>query len=141
MALQEPRDAAPGQHGNQPGATGSNTPGATAAPQEPPAPHWAMLPIILIGTFVITLDVFIVNVAIPATQRDLHAGSSAVEFIVAGYALAYAAGLITGGRLGDLYGRRRMFLIGVALFTLSSAWAGSAPTAGLAEPTRASALL
>ncbi|OIK27387.1 MFS transporter [Streptomyces malaysiense] len=130
MALQEPREAAPGQHGNQPGATGSNTPGATAAPQEPPAPHWAMLPIILIGTFVITLDVFIVNVAIPATQRDLHAGSSAVEFIVAGYALAYAAGLITGGRLGDLYGRRRMFLIGVALFTLSSAWAGSAPTAG-----------
>ncbi|MGW4569428.1 MFS transporter, partial [Streptomyces sp. NPDC004561] len=81
-------------------------------------------------TFVITLDVFIVNVAIPATQRDLHASSSAVEFIVAGYALAYAAGLITGGRLGDLYGRRRMFLIGVALFTLSSAWAGSAPTAG-----------
>jgi EmrB/QacA subfamily drug resistance transporter len=99
------------------------------APLPPTTPHWAALPIILIGTFVITLDVFIVNVAIPATQQDLNAGTSAVEFIVAGYALAYAAGLITGGRLGDLYGRRRLFLIGVALFTLASAWCGLAPTA------------
>ncbi|MGX5187041.1 MFS transporter [Streptomyces avermitilis] len=116
MALEPPREAAPKKT-------------ATEERRPPSAPHWATLPIILIGTFVITLDVFIVNVAIPATQQDLHASQSAVEFIVAGYALAYAAGLVTGGRLGDLYGRRRLFLIGVALFTLSSAWAGFAPSA------------
>ncbi|MFJ9815466.1 MFS transporter [Streptomyces sp. NPDC101151] len=108
----------------------ARTPAAEARKRAPATPHWATLPLILVGTFVITLDVFIVNVAIPETQRDLHASASAVEFVVAGYALAYAAGLITGGRLGDLYGRRRMFLLGVALFTLSSAWAGMAPTAG-----------
>jgi EmrB/QacA subfamily drug resistance transporter len=103
--------------------------GSPPAAEAPGAPHWATLPIILLGTFVITLDVFIVNVAVPSTQRDLHASTSAVEFFVAGYALAYAAGLITGGRLGDLFGRRRVFLIGVALFTLASAWCGIAPTA------------
>ncbi|MFE9449663.1 MFS transporter [Streptomyces sp. NPDC006739] len=108
----------------------ARTPASGTRERAPAAPHWATLPLILVGTFVITLDVFIVNVAIPETQRDLHASASAVEFVVAGYALAYAAGLITGGRLGDLYGRRRMFLLGVALFTLSSAWAGMAPTAG-----------
>jgi len=108
----------------------ARTAGAETRERAPAGPHWATLPLILVGTFVITLDVFIVNVAIPETQRDLHASASAVEFVVAGYALAYAAGLITGGRLGDLYGRRRMFLLGVALFTLSSAWAGMAPTAG-----------
>ncbi|NEB78119.1 MFS transporter, partial [Streptomyces sp. SID14478] len=108
----------------------ARTPAAATRERDPAAPHWATLPIILIGTFVITLDVFIVNVAIPDLQRDLHASASAVEFVVAGYALAYAAGLITGGRLGDLYGRRRLFMIGVALFTLASAWAGAAPTAG-----------
>ena len=68
--------------------------------------HWLVLPVILAGTFMVTLDFFIVNVAIPSIQRDLHADSAAIEWLVAGYGLAYAALLITGGRLGDLYGRR-----------------------------------
>ncbi|MEV0403568.1 MFS transporter [Actinoallomurus sp. NPDC050550] len=95
------------------------------------APGWAPLLVLLTGTFITTLDFFIVNVAIPATQRDLHAGPAAIQFIVAGFGLALAAGLITGGRLGDLYGRRRMYVLGLGLFTLASLACGLAPTAGL----------
>ena len=94
-------------------------------------PPRGALPVLLAGVFTSLLDFFIVNVALPDTQRDLHAGPSAVQFIVAGYGLALAAGLITAGRLGDLYGRRRMYVLGLSLFTLASAACGLAPTAGL----------
>jgi EmrB/QacA subfamily drug resistance transporter len=77
------------------------------------------------------LDFFIVNVALPSVQHDLHAGPAAVQLVVAGYGLTFAAGMITGGRLGDLYGRRRMFTIGLALFTVTSAACGLAPNANL----------
>src|SRR6185437_5912988 len=87
------------------------------------------LPVLLAGTFIALLDFFIVNVALPDIQGSLHAGASAVQFIVAGYGLALAAGLITAGRLGDLYGRRRMYVIGLALFTVASAACGIAPGA------------
>jgi len=89
---------------------------------------WIALPVILAGTFMVTLDFFIVNVAIPSTQRELHASSGSIQLVVAGYGLAYAAALIVGGRLGDLYGRRRLFALGLALFTLTSAACGLAPT-------------
>ena len=89
--------------------------------------HWLALPVILAGTFMVTLDFFIVNVAIPSIQREQHAGTAAIEWIVAGYGLFYAALLITGGRLGDLYGRRRMFQWGIAVFTVASAGCGLAP--------------
>ncbi|MFC0003932.1 MFS transporter [Micromonospora siamensis] len=102
---------------------------AVAEPAER-APGWGTLWVVLTGIFMITLDFFIVNVAIPSTQADLGASAAQIEFVVAGYGLAYAAGLITGGRLGDLYGRRRMFSIGLALFTLASAACGLAPDAG-----------
>jgi EmrB/QacA subfamily drug resistance transporter len=92
--------------------------------------RWFALPVILAGTFMVTLDFFIVNVAIPSIQRDLSADTAAIEWLVAGYGLAYAALLITGGRLGDLYGRRRMFCVGLAAFTLASAACGLAPGAG-----------
>ncbi|MDN3358763.1 MFS transporter [Actinomadura sp. DC4] len=95
------------------------------------APGFGALLVLLSGTFITTLDFFIVNVAIPATQRDLRAGPAVVQFIVAGFGLALAAGLITGGRLGDLYGRRRMFALGLGLFTLASLACGVAPTAGV----------
>lgn len=84
----------------------------------------------LTGVFVTILDFFIVNVAIPTTQRDLHAGPSAIEWVVAGYALSYGCGLVLGGRLGDIFGRRRMFATGMALFTLASAACGLAPNVG-----------
>ncbi|MFG1824502.1 MFS transporter [Microbispora bryophytorum] len=88
------------------------------------------LPTVLTGVFVAILDFFIVNVAIPTMQRDLHAGPAAIEWVVAGYALAYGSGLILGGRLGDVFGRRRIFALGLALFTLASVACGLAPDAG-----------
>ncbi|HVA90202.1 MAG TPA: MFS transporter [Chloroflexota bacterium] len=97
---------------------------------------WIILPIILAGAFMITLDFFIVNVAIPSMQRDLHGGAASVQFVVAGYGLAYAAPLLIGGRLGDLYGRRRMFALGVGLFTLASGACGLAPTMAVLTATR-----
>jgi EmrB/QacA subfamily drug resistance transporter len=108
--------------------------------------RWALLPVVLAGTAMVILDFFIVNVAMPATQRDLHAGASAIQWVVAGYGLALAAGLVTGGRLGDHFGRRRMFVLGLALFTLTSAACGVAPTtetlvAGRVAQGLASALL
>ena len=67
-------------------------------------------------------------------RADLHAGPAAVQLVVAGYGIAFAVGMISGGRLGDLYGRRRIFALGLALFTLTSAACGLAPNAGLPRP-------
>ncbi|MFC5290554.1 MFS transporter [Actinokineospora guangxiensis] len=84
----------------------------------------------------ITLDFFAVNVALPAIAAELGAGPAAVQLVVVGYGLAYAAGLITWGRLGDLHGRRRLFAIGLGLFTAASAACGLAPSAGLLVAAR-----
>src|SRR5689334_15044455 len=88
--------------------------------------RWAPLPIVLAGTFMVVLDFFIVNVALPSMQASLHASDSAIEWVVAGYGLTSAVFLITGGRLGDRVGRRRAFSFGLALFTASSAVCGVA---------------
>jgi EmrB/QacA subfamily drug resistance transporter len=102
--------------------------------ESPPAderPSWGALLVVLAGAFITVLDFFIVNVAIPSMQAELHAGPAAVQFVVAGFGVAVASCLITGGRLGDLYGRRKMFGIGVAVFTIASAMCGFAPSAGV----------
>jgi EmrB/QacA subfamily drug resistance transporter len=91
--------------------------------------HWAALPILLAGTCLIVLDFFIVNVAMASMQSQLHAGATAVEWVVAGYGLTFAAFLLAAGRLGDRYGRRRMFTLGVAVFTAASLACGLAPLA------------
>ncbi|HEX6620525.1 MAG TPA: MFS transporter [Solirubrobacteraceae bacterium] len=90
--------------------------------------QWAALAVVLTGTFMVVLDFFIVNVAMPAMQSDLHAGTGAIEWVIAGYGLTFATFLITAGRLGDQLGRRRMFSLGLALFTLASAICGVAPS-------------
>jgi EmrB/QacA subfamily drug resistance transporter len=77
----------------------------------------------------VVLDFFIVNVALPSMQSDLHAGNSAIEWVVAGYALTSAVFLIAASRLGDRFGRRRALSVGLALFTLSSAVCGVAGSA------------
>ncbi|HET6873566.1 MAG TPA: MFS transporter [Acidimicrobiales bacterium] len=82
------------------------------------------LPVLMAGTFMIVLDFFIVNVAMPSMQRHLHAGSGALEWVVAGYGLTYSALLIPSGRLGDRYGRRRLLSIGFAVFAVASAGCG-----------------
>ncbi|MFD7450204.1 DHA2 family efflux MFS transporter permease subunit [Kitasatospora sp. NPDC059827] len=106
------------------------TPAAPAAPATPaaPAPR-GLLPVILTATFMTALDTFVVNVAVPSVQADLGAGPAVVQWVMAGFGLALAVGLVTAGRLGDRYGRRRVFALGLALFTLASAGCGLAPTA------------
>jgi EmrB/QacA subfamily drug resistance transporter len=94
------------------------------------ASRWAPLPIVLAGTFMVVLDFFIVNVALPSMQTRLHASDGSIEWIVAGYSLTSAVLLIAAGRLGDRHGRRRIFGLGLALFTLSSAACGLAPSPG-----------
>jgi len=90
-------------------------------------PDWLVLPTVLAGTFMVVLDFFIVNVAIPAMQHELHSSTAGIQLVVAGYGLAYASGLITAGRLGDIHGRRRMYVLGLALFTAASLACGIAP--------------
>src|SRR5579863_4918640 len=93
--------------------------------------RWAALVVMLLAAFMNLLDVSIVNIAIPSIQRGLHASYADVQWTLAGYALAYALVLITGGRLGDTFGRKRLFLIGVAGFTVMSALCGAAQTPGM----------
>jgi EmrB/QacA subfamily drug resistance transporter len=90
--------------------------------------RWLPLPVVLAGTFMVVLDFFIVNVALPSMQSDLGASNSAIEWVVAGYALTSAIFVITAGRLGDRFGRRRMFSLGLAMFTVASLVCGAAGT-------------
>ncbi len=92
--------------------------------------RWLTLAILLLAAFMNLLDVSIVNIAIPSIQRDLHASYADVQWALAGYTLAYALVLITGGRLGDTFGRKRLFLIGVSGFTIMSALCGAAQSPG-----------
>jgi MFS family permease len=111
-----------------PAVHAGRTTGRRAAPRTGHRPsHRLALPVLLTGTALIVLDFFIVNVALPSLQTDLHAGSTALEWIVAGYGLTLAVFLITAGRVGDRIGRRRVFSGGVALFTAASAACGLAP--------------
>lgn len=91
------------------------------------APPWAGLAVLLLAGFVTIFDLFVVNVAIPSMQSGLGASFAQISFIVAGYELAFGVLLITGGRLGDRFGRRRLFVLGMAGFTLASALCGLAP--------------
>ncbi|MFR0352476.1 MFS transporter [Streptomyces sediminimaris] len=84
---------------------------------------------VLLAAALPLVDFFIVNVALPTIGRDLHASESVLELVVAGYGLAYAVLLVLGGRLGDLFGRRRFFLGGMAAFGLTSLACGLAPGA------------
>jgi EmrB/QacA subfamily drug resistance transporter len=104
-------------------------PPATASQADPR--RWLTLVILLLAGFMNLLDVSIVNIAIPSIQRDLHASYADVQWALAGYTLAYALVLITGGRLGDTFGRKRLFLIGVAGFTIMSALCGAATGPGM----------
>jgi len=89
---------------------------------------WLVLAAVLPGMFMNVFDFFAVNVATPALHRDLGSGPPALELIVGGYGLTFSLGLVTGGRLGDRYGRRRVFFLGMAAFTVASALSGLAPT-------------
>jgi EmrB/QacA subfamily drug resistance transporter len=99
--------------------------------QRPPKPAqrspW-LLPVLFAPVFMVLLDVFIVNVTAPSLRADLGASDSDLQWVVAAYLLTYALSLITGGRLGDILGRRRMFKFGIAGFTIASALCAAAPS-------------
>jgi MFS family permease len=94
------------------------------------------LAILLTGTFLIVLDFFVVNVALPSVQRDLHADNTALEWLVAGYGLTFGGLLLLASRVADRWGRRRVFVLGVALFVASSAACGVAPDVRTLEIAR-----
>jgi EmrB/QacA subfamily drug resistance transporter len=99
--------------------------------------RWLVLAVVLMGTFMAILDVAIVNVAIPSIRADLHASFGEIEFVVSAYTLTYACLLVTGGRLGDNYGRKLLFIVGLVVFGLASAACGLAPTTTILIVARA----
>ena len=94
-----------------------------------PSNLWIVLLVLTLGYFMILLDTSIVNVALPNMERDLHAGFDQILWVVNGYVLVYAVLLITAGRLGDMFGPKRLFIAGLALFTVASAACGLAHAA------------
>ncbi|CAN5859567.1 MFS transporter [soil metagenome] len=92
--------------------------------------RWRALSLCLVAGFMTLLDVSIVNVALPSIRTTLDAGDTAVQWIVAGYTLAFGMALVPAGRLGDTRSRRTVFALGLAVFTAASAACGAAPSAG-----------
>jgi len=106
--------------------TGAAEEGDRPSLPKPSRLQWFVLLTVLGADIMDLLDSTIVNVGAPSIARDLHATTTQLQWVIAGYTLAMAVALITGGRLGDLYGRRRMFLIGIGAFTLFSALSSAA---------------
>lgn len=96
-------------------------------PYEPDPRRWRILGVSLVVGFMSLLDISIVNVAVPSMQTGLHTSAGNVQWVVSGYALTFGLTLVMGGRLGDAYGRRRLMLIGLTGFIVSSAAVGLAP--------------
>ncbi len=99
--------------------------------------RWLILGVVLVGSFMAVLDVFIVTQGLPSIKTTLGAGVSDLELVVSAYSLVYAVFLITGGRLGDILDRKRIFLFGMTVFTVASALAGYAPSAPFLVGARA----
>jgi len=116
-----------------------DTPVAASPETETPTSRspWLVLTVLCLGFFMILLDTTIVNIAVPDLTTDLDANLDQVLWIVNAYTLVYAGLLITGGRLGDLYGQKRLFMIGLVVFTLASAACGLAQSPGQLVATRA----
>jgi EmrB/QacA subfamily drug resistance transporter len=108
--------------------SGTSTAGRGTAAPTPTLPTIGLVTV-LVGVLLPMIDFFIVNVALPTMRLDLHTSTAVLELVVSGYATAYAVLLVLGGRLGDAQGRRRLFLVGIASFTLASLLCGLAPNA------------
>src|SRR5256885_9385396 len=99
--------------------------------------RWIALYVLCLGSLMIVLDMTIVNVALPSIKNDLGFSETSLAWVVNAYLLTYGGCLLLGGRLGDLLGHRRLFLIGIALFTLASLACGIAPAQGFLVAARA----
>src|SRR4051794_7254693 len=107
---------------DRPDAAGREAPVATT----PDAGRWWALVVLALAQLMVVLDATIVNIALPRAQLDLGFSDSARQWVVTGYALAFGSLLLLGGRLSDLFGRKRMFIIGLIGFALASALGGAA---------------
>lgn len=126
-------DLAPSTTGRPgPAPTTGAAPGrASTRAGDAPHPHrWRILSVSLVVGFMALLDVSIVNVAIPSMQKALDASPGTIQWVVSGYALTFGLTLVAGGRLGDAYGRRRMMLVGLVGFVVTSAAVGLARVSG-----------
>ena len=99
--------------------------------------RWWTLAAMCFALFMVMLDNTVVNVALPSIQRSFDASLSSLEWTINAYSLSFAVLLVTGGRLGDIFGRRKVFLIGVVIFAAASATIGFAPTEGWLVASRA----
>ncbi|MGN9779753.1 MFS transporter [Micromonospora sp. H33] len=108
------------------------SPGPTTRPTDDPSPghrrRWPALGVGLVAAFMTLLDVSIVNVAVPSMERALGASPSDLQWVLSGYALTFGLVLVSAGRFGDAHSRRTAFVVGIALFTVTSAAAGLAPS-------------
>src|ERR671923_1699829 len=92
--------------------------------------RWWALALIVVAQFMVVLDVAIVNVALPSIRTDLHFSQESLQWVITAYSIMFGGVLLLGGRLADVLGRRRLFLAGVGLFTVSSLLAGFAWSEG-----------
>ncbi len=112
----------------------------SAAPPSPAAPssrRWWTLAVVALAQLMVVLDATVVNIALPSAQADLGFSNADRQWVVTAYSLAFGSLLLLGGRLGDLVGRKRMFLIGLVGFAIASALGGAAPTFGVLIAARA----
>src|SRR5579864_7573962 len=100
-------------------------------------PDGVILAIACVAQFMVVLDVSIVNVALPSIRHDLHYSAAGLQWVVNAYVLTFAGFLLLGGRAADLFGRRRIFLLGLGLFTGASLVGGLAQSAGVLTAARA----
>jgi EmrB/QacA subfamily drug resistance transporter len=111
--------------------------GSLLSVRDKSAPDWMILAIACVAQFMVVLDVSIVNVALPSIGHDLHYSSTGLQWVVNAYVLTFAGFLLLGGRAADLFGRRRVYLAGMALFTLASLVGGFAQNSGWLTAARA----
>ncbi|MEU8260360.1 MFS transporter [Micromonospora sp. NPDC048999] len=121
---------------SEPSRTGAAGARAHGSPHPGVDPKWWTLAAVSLGTFMLLVDLTIVNVALPDIQASLSASLSDVQWVVDGYALTLAAFLLTAGSLADLYGRRRLYLVGLVVFTAASALCGIAQSPLMLELSR-----
>src|SRR5271154_4604278 len=92
--------------------------------------RWLVLALIVMAQFMVVLDIAIVNVALPSIKSDLHFSQVSLQWVITAYSIVFGGVLLLGGRLADLFGRRRLFIAGLALFTASSLLDGLAWSEG-----------
>src|SRR4029077_19562036 len=93
---------------------------ATADVREGRDRRWIVLSVLVLAQFMVVLDVAIVNVALPTIKNDLHFSQESLQWVITAYAIFFGGVLLLGGRMADLLGRRRMFMLGMGIFTVSS---------------------